>query len=138
MCLSLYRFAQHTGVGHTAVIVYIGVASIEGNRICAMLILHCRELFSDGTKSLFPANLDPAVAIFFNRQPQTIGVGVDIFHRGALGADITFTERVILITFNRQNLIALSFNLKATDGFTKVTGAVMGLDFSGHLLLSGI
>jgi hypothetical protein len=103
-----------------------------------MLVLHRRQLFSDSTKGLFPADLNPAIALLFNRQSQTIGVGIDILHRGALGADITSTERVILITLNRQDLVTLSFNLKATDGFTKVTGAVMGLDFRGHLLLSGI
>ena len=138
MRLRLHRFTQHTGVSHAAVIVYIRVARKKGNRIIAMLVLHRRQLLSDSTKGLFPADLSPAIALLFNRHTQTIGVCVDILHRSALGADITSTERVILITLNRQNLITLSFNLKATDSFTKVTGAIMDLGFSGHLLLSGI
>jgi hypothetical protein len=76
--------------------------------------------------------------VFFDWHAQAIGISVDILHRRTLGADIASAQRVILITLNRQYLVTLGFNLKATDGFTKVAGAVMGLDFSGHLLLSGI
>ncbi len=73
MGFGLHRFAQHTGVGHAAVIVYIGVAGIEGNRICAMLVLHCRQLFSNGTEGFFPADFNPAITLLFNRHRSRSG-----------------------------------------------------------------
>ena len=125
-------------MGHAAVIVHTGIACIKGNSIWPMLLLHRNQFFGNGIKGVFPADLDPAIALLFDWQAQTIRICVNILHRRALGANITTTQRIILITFNRQHLIALSLDFKTTDSFAEITGTVMSFDISGHLLLSGI
>ena len=125
-------------MGHATVIMHTGIASIKGNSIKPMLLLHRNQFFGNGIKGLFPADLDPAIALFFDWQAQTIRIRINILHRRALGANITATQRIIFIPLNRQHLIALSFNFKTADSFTEITGTVMSFDISGHLLLSGI
>ena len=85
---SLHRFAQHTGVGHAAIVVHIGIAGIKGNRVVTMLLLHSHQFVRDSIKGLLPANLHPFITLAHNRFAQTIRVGIDILHGCALGADI--------------------------------------------------
>ena len=88
MYFSLHRFAQYTGVGHAAIVVYIGITRIKRDGIDSMLLLHRSDFLGHCIKSFLPANFYPLTTLTLNRFAQTVWVGEDILHCRAFRADI--------------------------------------------------
>ena len=79
-------------------------------------------------QSLIPANFMPLIAPADHRQAQTVRVFMKVLQRRGFGADVTLTERVILIAFNRKNLAIFMPDFNATGRLTQAAGAFMRLN----------
>ena len=104
-----------------------GVAEIERHRILAVGFLDVVQALSSFVQGLVPADRHPAIGSAFHRMAQAVRVVVQVLQGHGLGADMAFTERVVLVATDGQNLVTSVLDLDTAHGFAEIAGMIMRL-----------
>src|SRR6056297_2511817 len=96
-----------------------------------MFLLDAPKPRGDFVECLIPADFLPAVGGSPHGCFQAVLVVVEILQCNGLWADVAVAERVVVVALDGQDLATPMLDFEATNGFTDVAGAVMGLGV-GH------
>lgn len=112
-------------------VVSVRIAQIDTHRIAAVLNLNALEPGRYLRNSVLPRDGLPAASDPLDGRLQPVFVNVVILQSNRLGADMTFTEWVLGIAFDRQHLSIGVFDNETAHRLTDVAGTIVGLDVGG-------
>ena len=102
-------------------IMYGRIALIESNGMSAVFGLNFLDSSSNLVESFIPRNGFPSRRCSSNRGAETIGIVMNVAQRDCLGANMPAAERVVIVTLDRNNLVALVLDDDAAHGFAQIT-----------------
>src|SRR6056297_3567097 len=116
-------------------VVDVRVAQVYADTVAAMVLSGLMELFRDQIKRFVPFHFLPAGFGSPNGLLQAVRILVQILQRNCLWADMSPTQRIILITLDGCNPAVVHFDRDTAHGLAKVTGTIVGAVFHEGALL---
>jgi hypothetical protein len=109
--------------------MYRWIAEVSSSRIPAVLSSDATKIIGYFIERLVPINPLPTLCGSFYRVPQSIFVVVDVLERNCLRANVSATERIVLISTNIKTLVTRNGDLDAAQGFAEIAVAIMRTTF---------
>lgn len=118
---------EQTGVvKHQPDLVSAGVAGHRGHAVAPMLRLHGLQAAFDLGVGLLPTGRFEASVAFDQWLTQAVGVFVQVFQRGALGADVALAEHIIGLAADAGHTALADLDFQAAAGLAQWADAVVG------------
>jgi len=108
------------------VVVDVGVAQIQADRVAPMGGLDAGKPVGNLAKGLVPADGFPPITGAPHGVSQPVRVLVDVLESQRLGADVAATEWVLVVTLDAGDGAVFNLDGDAAHGLAEVAGAVMG------------
>ena len=99
-----------------------GIALIDGDRVRTVSLADPIDLVHDAIECIVPRRLAPGAVDADERAPQAVRVVVEVRERRGFRTDISLAERIVSVSADGNDPVAVDLDRDAAGGFTEGAG----------------